>query len=188
MTKFLNKSFSVGSKPGEKITDEKWEQACGRRNACTPETFWGDCMAFGWFDGGSGNNPGQAAYAWALEYDDKTCVTGMGSLGINTNNVAEYNGLIHLLAYALEHGVRHLKVRGDSQLVLQQAQGLWKVKEATLKPLAARAQELIAKFAHCELIWIPREENTKCDALVKSSIKREKEKLCGNPASKQPTS
>jgi ribonuclease HI len=131
-------------------------------------------MAIGHFDGGSSNNPGLGASAWALEYTDGSTVTGVNGLGVTTNNRAEYDGLIHLLEYALEHGVRRMRVYGDSTLIINQTKGEWKVKDTDLKPLAARAKELVAKFQEIELIYIPREENTQCDALVKQTIKEQK--------------
>lgn len=165
MTNFQNKSFSVGAKAGEKITDEMWDAATGRGSLAD---------AIGRFDGGSSSNPGPAASAWALEYPDKTCVTGIKGLGVSTNNQAEYDGLLRLLEYALAHDVRRMTVYGDSKLILNQAKGEWKVKDEKLKPLAARAKELIAQFEKLDLVWIPREQNDLCDALVKATIKETK--------------
>jgi ribonuclease HI len=132
-------------------------------------------FAVGMFDGGSSQNPGEGAYGWALEYPDKTTMTGVQSLGVVTNNVAEYQGLIHLLEYALAHDVKRIRVYGDSKLIINQASGTWKVKAGELAPLAKQARELIAKFDSCELTWIPREENAACDALVKAKIREVKD-------------
>lgn len=68
-------------------------------------------FAVEWFDGGSRDNPGKAAFAWVLEYSDKTTATDVRGLGVATNNVAEYEGLIHLLEYALAHGVKRSRVK-----------------------------------------------------------------------------
>jgi ribonuclease HI len=218
VTKFLNKSFSVGYE-GERITDTEWDIAVGLRcpnciskyddgtlhcsNCSKPsecEHKWDEfrlyevvcsrCLAcreytpedernlaelaIGYFDGGSSENPGQGAYGWALEYPDKTTMTDVRSLGIVSNNVAEYEGLINLLQYALDHGVRRIKAYGDSMLIINQSSNKWKVKNGELRPLAMRARELVAKFEHCELIWIPREQNGQCDALVKAKIREVK--------------
>jgi probable phosphoglycerate mutase len=132
-------------------------------------------LAIGHFDGGSSNNPGLAAWAFALKYKDAP-VALSGRLGITTNNVAEYRGLISLLEYALEHGVRRLLVKGDSALVVEQVKGNWKVKDADLKPLAARAKELAVKFELFELVWIPRDQNSQCDEMVKAEIEAQKKR------------
>lgn len=211
MTKFVNRSFSVGPKPGEKITDTEWEIAVGLRcptckahygrggttkcsnPACADAVLENpldeaapvdvteyvararaERSAIGYFDGGSSSNPGLGASAWALEYDDGTTMTGMKPLGVVTNNEAEYVGLIDLLLYALDHGVKRIRVYGDSQLIVNQTLGKWKVKDADLTPLAEEAKRLAAQFEEFQLVWIPREENTKCDALVKQTIKEQK--------------
>jgi len=132
-------------------------------------------LVIGRFDGGRSNNPGIGASAFSLEYEDRTTVSLVKKLGVVTNNEAEYVGLIDLLHYALEHGVKRIRVYGDSQLIINQTLGKWKVKHADLKPLAEEAKSLAAQFEKFDLVWIPREDNGTCDALVKTEIKAQKE-------------
>ncbi len=168
MTKFLNKTFSVGPTPGSKITDEQWDIAVGNK------TMDSAGMAQGMFDGGSSSNPGLGAWAFALQYPDKTSIALLGPLGETTNNRAEYAGLIQLLEYALSHNIRRITVRGDSRLVIEQMKGTWRVKNADLKPLNGQARELAKQFQEIHFEWMPREDNEECDALVKKAIKAQK--------------
>lgn len=126
--------------------------------------------ALGWFDGGSSKNPGPGAFAWAIETADHVTYTGMRPLGVVTNNFAEYSGLIALLERVRELGIKKIEIRGDSNLVIEQMKGNWKVKNTELKPLHAKAREL-ASGLDVSYIWIPREENERCDAAVKFAIK-----------------
>lgn len=126
--------------------------------------------ALGWFDGGSSKNPGPGAFAWAIETADHVTYTGMRPLGVVTNNFAEYSGLIALLERVRELGIKKIEIRGDSNLVIEQMKGNWKVKNAELKPLHAKASEL-ASGLDVNYVWIPREDNERCDAAVKFAIK-----------------
>lgn len=129
--------------------------------------------AVGWFDGGSSKNPGPGAYAWAIETADKVTYTGMRPLGVTTNNIAEYSGLIALLERVRELGIKKIEIRGDSQLVIEQMKGTWKVKSKELKELNAKAKALLDGL-DVTFIWIAREENERCDAAVKFAIKESK--------------
>jgi len=92
------------------------------------------------------------------------------SLGHATNNVAEYTGLIIGLEEALRRGIDELDVRMDSLLVVQQMNGLWKIKHPGLKPLALRAGELLARFPRRTITHVPRELNSLADAQVNRAI------------------
>jgi ribonuclease H / adenosylcobalamin/alpha-ribazole phosphatase len=122
-------------------------------------------------DGGSRGNPGPAAYG-ALVRDPVTgeVIAQSGkTLGITTNNVAEYSGLIAGLELAAEYAPdASIEVRMDSKLVIEQMAGRWKVKHANMKPLAVRAQSL-APFG-TEWTWVPREKNAAADALANLAL------------------
>lgn len=134
---------------------------------------WNPRSAIGWFDGGSSKNPGPGAYAWAIETADGVTYTGMRSLGVTTNNIAEYSGLIALLDRVRELNIQKIEIRGDSQLVIEQMKGNWKVKDKELKELHSRATARLAGL-DVTFKWIPREENGVCDDAVKFVIKGKK--------------
>ncbi|QRP44988.1 bifunctional RNase H/acid phosphatase [Amycolatopsis sp. FDAARGOS 1241] len=119
-------------------------------------------------DGGSRGNPGPAGYGAVV----KDAGTGEvlaehhEYLGVVTNNVAEYNGLIAGLTAAAELGASTVDVRMDSKLVVEQMSGRWKIKHAALQPLAQRARELADRFDRVTYMWIPRAENSHADRLA----------------------
>ena len=130
-------------------------------------------------DGGSRGNPGPAAYG-ALVRDPGTgeVLDAEGrTLGVATNNVAEYSGLVAglELARAVDPAAA-VDVRMDSRLVIEQMAGHWKVKHPVLVPLAVRARELSP--ADVTWTWVPREQNTAADALVNDA-------LDGNPRTRR---
>jgi ribonuclease HI len=117
-------------------------------------------------DGGARGNPGPAGAGFVLEEPDGTIVRSGGRfLGSTTNNVAEYEALLWGLATALDHGVRDLRVCADSELVVKQLLGAYRVKNEGLKPLHARAKELLAKFGSVQIAHVRRELNQAADAL-----------------------
>jgi probable phosphoglycerate mutase len=122
-------------------------------------------------DGGSRGNPGPAAYG-ALVRDPTTgeVIAQQGrTLGIATNNVAEYSGLIAGLELAAEYAPdASIEVRMDSKLVIEQMAGRWKIKHPDLKPLAIKAQGL-APFG-TEWTWVPRAQNSAADALANNAL------------------
>ncbi|MFI5896414.1 bifunctional RNase H/acid phosphatase [Actinoplanes sp. NPDC051513] len=119
-------------------------------------------------DGGSRGNPGPAGYGAVV----RTHPTGevllerYGALGVTTNNVAEYTGLIEGLSAALELKATEVDVRMDSKLVIEQMSGRWQIKNPGLRPLAASAAELVSRFERVSFEWIPRERNKAADALA----------------------
>lgn len=123
-------------------------------------------------DGGSRGNPGPAGYG-AVVYDaDHIGVLAERKefLGVTTNNVAEYRGLIAGLEAAAELGARVVSVRMDSKLVVEQMSGRWKVKHAALIPLADRARRLVAGFDAVSFTWIPRADNAHADRLANAAM------------------
>jgi ribonuclease HI len=117
-------------------------------------------------DGGARGNPGPAGAGFVLEDPTGTIVRSGGRfLGSTTNNVAEYEALLWGLATALDHGVQDLRVCADSELVVKQLLGAYRVKNEGLKPLHARAKELLAKFGKVQITHVRREMNQAADAL-----------------------
>jgi probable phosphoglycerate mutase len=122
------------------------------------------CVAY--IDGGARGNPGPAGYGVHIEDGDGEVVAELhGALGVATNNVAEYNGLLAALQWARDHGCRRLHVRADSELLVKQMRGEYRVKHPGLQPLAARARLLVAGLERVTFEHIPREKNTHADRL-----------------------
>ncbi|MCW2800225.1 MAG: bifunctional RNase H/acid phosphatase [Aeromicrobium sp.] len=122
-------------------------------------------------DGGSRGNPGQASYgALIRDADTGQIIDQRGeTIGIATNNVAEYRGLIAGLEMAREHTPdAELEVRMDSKLVIEQMAGRWKVKHVDMKPLVLQAQQLLPPSV--TWTWVPREQNTAADALANAAL------------------
>jgi broad specificity phosphatase PhoE/ribonuclease HI len=122
-------------------------------------------------DGGSRGNPGPASYgALIRDADTGAIIAERGeTIGTATNNVAEYSGLIAGLELVREHAPgAQVEVRMDSKLVIEQMAGRWKIKHASMKPLAARAQQLAP--AGTTWTWVPRERNAAADALANAAL------------------
>ena len=125
-------------------------------------------------DGGSRGNPGPAASGAVLIGSDGRILHEVGHyLGVATNNVAEWTALKLGLEAAIEHGVSSLAVRLDSQLVVRQVSGEYRVKHPDLQPLHLRVKSLLRKFAHVDVRHIPREENALADAVVNRVLDQE---------------
>ncbi|KAJ8774982.1 hypothetical protein K2173_019986 [Erythroxylum novogranatense] len=126
------------------------------------------------FDGASKGNPGPAGAGAVLRADDGSMVCQLREgLGIATNNVAEYRALILGLKHALMKGFKNIRVQGDSNLVCQQIQGLWKIKNANLADLCKEAQDLKNKFNSFDIKHVLREFNSKADAQANLALKLE---------------
>ncbi|MFF0490592.1 bifunctional RNase H/acid phosphatase [Nocardia sp. NPDC004068] len=123
-------------------------------------------------DGGSRGNPGPAGYGAVVWDANRAHVLAerKQSLGVTTNNVAEYRGLLAGLAAAAELGAREVEVRMDSKLVVEQMSGRWKVKHEAMIPLAERARGLVSGFDRVAFQWIPRAENSYADRLANEAM------------------
>jgi len=122
-------------------------------------------------DGASRNNPGPAAYGVAFRRADGTALKSLSKyIGVKTNNEAEYFGLIAALDYALAHSISKLRVRSDSELLVRQMQGHYKVKSALLRPLHEQARKLAAALAYFSIEHVPREQNREADALANEAL------------------
>ena len=122
-------------------------------------------------DGAARGNPGPASYGVVIRKPDGTVLESLGKrLGTQTNNVAEYHGLIAALDYAETHGIRRLRIRSDSLLLVQQMKGHYKVKNPGLKPLHERAQRMSRALEFFAIDHVPRELNSEADALANAAL------------------
>lgn len=123
-------------------------------------------------DGGSRGNPGPAGYGTVVWSADRTEVLAevKEAIGVATNNVAEYRGLVAGLTEAERLGAAEVAVFMDSKLVVEQMAGRWKVKHPDLIPLHTQARALASKFDHVRYTWIPREQNSHADRLANEAM------------------
>jgi ribonuclease HI len=122
-------------------------------------------------DGAARGNPGPASYAVIVRAPDGSTQFQIGKyLGRATNNVAEYYALIGALDYAQSQQISRLAVRSDSELLVRQMQGRYKVKSLDLRPLHERAQKMARGFAHFEIAHVPREQNSEADQLANLAL------------------
>jgi ribonuclease HI len=122
-------------------------------------------------DGGARGNPGPAGYGVAIKDNRGQKIAGLSEyLGHQTNNVAEYQGLIAALEYAVSHGPRALRLVSDSELMVKQIKGIYKVKNAALQDLHARAKQLIAKLDWFSIDHALREHNQEADRLANEAM------------------
>ncbi len=123
-------------------------------------------MIVAYIDGGARGNPGPAGYGVRIESTDGTLVDELhGALGIATNNVAEYNGLLAALRWAVEHNERRLHIRADSELLVKQMRGEYKVKNPGLQSLYVRARLLVAELGDVRFEYVRRDLNKEADRL-----------------------
>ena len=124
-------------------------------------------------DGGARGNPGPAAYGYVLETEDGTVLAAEGErIGIATNNVAEYSALIAGLEKALELGVGEVEVVSDSELMVKQMTGEYRVKNEALRELSVRAGQLARKIGSVSYRAVRREHNELADRLVNDALDR----------------
>jgi ribonuclease HI len=122
-------------------------------------------------DGASRGNPGPAAYAVVLRDPDGKIVLELAKkIGRETNNVAEYYGLLAALDYAISHGIAALRVRSDSELLVRQMQGRYKVKSTDLKPLHEHAAKLSRQLGYFAIEHVRRESNRDADGLANVAL------------------
>ena len=122
-------------------------------------------------DGGARGNPGPAAYGYVLETEDGTVLAAHGeAIGVATNNVAEYQALVAGLQRAFELGVDEVDVVSDSQLLVRQMTGEYKVKNEALRRLSLQAAELARRLKRVTYRSVPREHNELADRLVNEAL------------------
>ena len=142
-------------------------------------------------DGGSRGNPGPAAYGVVVRDPRGEIVARLKKyIGNNTNNVAEYFGLIAALDYAQTHQIRALRIESDSELLVKQMQGNYKVKSEELRPLFERAKKMSQTFEWFRIGHVYREQNREADALVNQALDETSGKVAAkteNPVAKGAT-
>ncbi|CAN5662284.1 hypothetical protein BH24ACT26_BH24ACT26_01590 [soil metagenome] len=122
-------------------------------------------------DGGARGNPGPAGIGVVLTGDDGAVVAEIArGLGEATNNVAEYSALIAGLELALEHGVSHVDVFVDSELVASQVRGEWKIRNDRLRALAVKARSIMRRFEQATISHVRRGDNAAADALANQGM------------------
>jgi ribonuclease HI len=121
-------------------------------------------------DGASRNNPGEAGAGIFIVRDGAPVEKIARYLGVTTNNIAEYTAAIIGLEHAVKIGAKNVKLHADSELMVKQLNGQYKVKNEGLKPLFLKAKELIAKIGSVTVKYIPREMNKEADALANKAI------------------
>ena len=122
-------------------------------------------------DGGARGNPGPAAYGYVLEAEDGTVLDARGeTIGVATNNVAEYRALIAGLEKAVELGIDELQVVSDSELLVKQMQGEYRVKNEALRELNDEANSLERKLGRVRYKAVRREHNELADKLVNDAL------------------
>jgi ribonuclease HI len=122
-------------------------------------------------DGGARGNPGPAAAAAVVSTPDGDVIAdGAETIGVATNNVAEYRGLLLGLRKARELGASEVEVVNDSELVAKQVNGTYKVKHPDMKPLHAQALRALAEFDRWSIRSVPRAQNAGADALVNQAL------------------
>jgi ribonuclease HI len=147
-----------------------------------------ECYLIAHSDGGARGNPGPAGYGVVIKDDSgRKLATLSEYLGHQTNNVAEYQGLIAALEYALERGPKALKLISDSELLVRQIKGIYKVKNARLRDLHARAQELIAQLDWFSIGHALREHNQEADRLANEAMDKGTGRAARSPSPAQPT-
>lgn len=123
------------------------------------------------FDGGSRGNPGQAAIAAVVAGPDGSVLGTRGeSIGVATNNVAEYRALLLAIELVRELGADAVEFVGDSELIVRQVRGEYRVKDAGLRPLHAQATQALAGLSAWSIRAVRREENAAADALVNETL------------------
>jgi ribonuclease HI len=122
-------------------------------------------------DGASSGNPGKSGAGIVARDDTGSVVFERGIfLGEMTNNMAEYEALLHALTSAAEQSVKDITVYTDSQLVANQVTGAYKIKNMTLFKYVRRVKEIVSNFEHFTIQYIPREQNREADKLAKGAI------------------
>ena len=123
-------------------------------------------MITAYIDGGARGNPGPAGYGVRVEGADGTLLDELhGALGVATNNIAEYSGLLAALRWAIAHGEQSVHIRADSELLVKQMRGEYRVKNENLKPLFLQACALIRQIGDVRFEHVRREFNKEADRL-----------------------
>jgi ribonuclease HI len=122
-------------------------------------------------DGASRGNPGEAAFGVQVSDERGAELAALaGYLGRATNNVAEYQALLHALRHARERGARRVVIFSDSELVVRQVDGRYRVKHPDIVPLHREAMALLGSFEQARVVHVPREQNREADRLANRAL------------------
>jgi ribonuclease HI len=144
------------------------------QNSLFPGPQKQDALPTAHIDGGARGNPGPAAYGVVIRTAEGKILAELSKyLGIQTNNVAEYSGLLAALDYALQGNLTGLKVFSDSELLVKQMKGEYKVKHPALTTLFVRAKEMVGRLQHFSIEHVLRSYNRDADRLVNEALDRE---------------
>jgi probable phosphoglycerate mutase len=133
-------------------------------------------------DGGARGNPGPAGYGVRIERSNGTIVELKQALGTATNNVAEYRGLLAALEWAAQHDIGRLHVRSDSQLLVKQMLGEYRVKHPGLQPLYEEARSLARRIGRVTFEHVRREQNKDADRLANEAMDEAETEASADPA------
>lgn len=139
-------------------------------------------------DGASRSNPGPAAFAYVIARPGLPPVEKAETLGIASNNVAEYTALLRGLEAAADLGLKRLSVFSDSELVVRQMNGEYRVKHPDLRPLYLKAQAILKEFSSVMITHIRREDNKRADALCNEALDAEPRKVGKRSSANSPSS
>ena len=152
-------------KPAPKSVEDVRHGAGDREGRPAP----GHAIAYS--DGASRGNPGPAAYGIRILAPDETELVAEGcAIGDATNNVAEYRGVVAVLERAVELGVEELELRLDSELIVKQMRGIYRVKQPALQQLKAQVDRLVRQFRRVDVKHVRREFNSEADALANEAL------------------
>ena len=121
-------------------------------------------------DGGARGNPGPAGYGVHIQRDDGTVVELKEAVGVATNNVAEYRGLLAALGWAAHNGIETLHIKSDSDLLVKQMRGEYRVKNPGLQPLWEQAHGLAKRIRRVQFEHVRRELNKEADRLANEAM------------------
>jgi ribonuclease HI len=154
-----------GNREGGLFADAAFEPNAANAAASTTAAYRAN------IDGGSRGNPGPASYGVVIRDPRGQVVANLKKyIGRSTNNVAEYYGLIAALDYAQQHGIRALRVESDSELLVRQMRGQYKVKSPELRPLYERARKMAQTFYSFKIDHVYREQNADADGLANEAL------------------
>ncbi len=127
-------------------------------------------------DGAARGNPGPAAFAFILKHGDAAPIKESGCLGSATNNLAEYTALVRALTKAAELGAKRLLIQSDSELLVKQMNGEYRVKNENLRELFQEAKQLVGRFDLVNIRHVPREQNGDADRLCNQALDGQRQK------------
>ncbi len=128
-------------------------------------------QAVAWIDGAARGNPGPAGYGVRIESENGSLITELHeAIGVETNNVAEYSGLVAALDYLAANGYRNVLIRSDSELLVKQMSGAYSVRAQSLRRLYLKASATAARFEHVQYQHVPREQNARADRLANLAV------------------